>query len=301
MTVASGARRLATGLAAATLALACSAATRPLAGQGVSGRTPNLEDGWTVRPGVVQFNFLHRFSVSDPPPRKVTSFPTFNLATGLPAGLAFGVKYATNSTVFPGIPNEYEMWLRGGVLRQSAGALLDVAITAAYNTAAQSGDGELTLARVIGPLRFLGAVRGMSSGYDTDRALFGAGGGAVLRLTSWLGIAGDAFAIFDEEEEDEDLDPAWGVAAQIGIPYTPHTLSIQVANTNTGSLQGSSRGENDVRVGFEFTIPITLSRYFGPRSPKAEPSLPTPAPLGPPPPGAAPGPPPAPKSARSVS
>lgn len=256
------------GLPAAVVALLVAGFVPALAAQGVMQRTPNIEDGWTVRTGVLQFNFLHRFTASEPPPRKVTNFPTFNLATGLPANLAFGVKYATNSTLFPGIPNEYEIWFRSAFLRRAAGAPLDVALTAAYNAATESGDGELTLARGFGPLRLLGAVRGMSSGYDTDRALFGAGGGAVLRLTSWLGLAGDFFAILSDEGEGEDFHPAWGAGAQIGIPFTPHTLSIQIVNTNTGSIQGSARGvEGEVKIGFEFTIPITLSRYFGVKSP----------------------------------
>jgi plastocyanin len=40
-------------------------------------------------------------------------------------------------------------------------------------------------------------------------------------------------------------------------------LSLQVTNTNTATLQGASRGIDRVRGGFEFTIPFTLSRYFG--------------------------------------
>jgi len=56
---------------------------------------------------------------------------------------------------------------------------------------------------------------------------------------------------------------AWGAGLQIEIPYTPHSLSLQVTNTNTATLQGVSRGLDRVRGGFEFTIPFTLSRYFG--------------------------------------
>jgi hypothetical protein len=60
---------------------------------------------------------------------------------------------------------------------------------------------------------------------------------------------------------------AWGAGAQIQIPSTPHTLSIQAVNTNTASIQGSSRGSGpDFTLGFEFTIPITLARYFGGRA-----------------------------------
>ena len=55
---------------------------------------------------------------------------------------------------------------------------------------------------------------------------------------------------------------AWGAALQLALPYTPHTLSLQVANTNTATLQWASRGTANVRGGFEFTIPFTLNRYF---------------------------------------
>ncbi len=244
----------------------CVAVAASLHAQGVNDRTPNLENGWIVRPGVVQFNFLHRFTSSDAPERKVTSFPTFVFATGLPADVAFGVRYATNSALFPGIPNEYELWLRRAFLRQARGVPLDVSLTAAYNNAAESADGELALSRVLGPVRLIGAVRGMSSGYDTDRSLWGAGGGAVVRVTRWLSLAGDVFRIVSDEK-GEDFRTAWGAGAQIAIPYTPHTFSLQVVNTNTASIQGASRGTGpDFTVGFEFTIPITLARYFGGRA-----------------------------------
>jgi plastocyanin len=63
---------------------------------------------------------------------------------------------------------------------------------------------------------------------------------------------------------------AWGAGLQLAIPYSPHTLSLQVTNTNTATLQGVSRGIDRVRGGFEFTIPFTLSRYFGKRRETAQ-------------------------------
>jgi plastocyanin len=59
---------------------------------------------------------------------------------------------------------------------------------------------------------------------------------------------------------------AWGAGVQLAIPNTPHTFSVQVTNTNSASIHGSSRGDGVVRYGFEFTVPITLSRYFGRRA-----------------------------------
>ena len=52
----------------------------------------------------------------------------------------------------------------------------------------------------------------------------------------------------------------------IAIPLTPHTLSLHATNAPVGTLQGASRGSSRVRYGFEFTIPLTLRRYFGKRA-----------------------------------
>jgi plastocyanin len=226
---------------------------------------------------VIQFNFVHRFEVSPPPARKVTSFPNFLFATGLPYEFNVLLDYSTNSTVFTGIPNEYQLALRRPLLHQSRGGAADVAITAGYNFAPQSVDGELSLARWLGPVRLLGAVRGMSNAYDIQRSLWGVGGGAVVRILSWLSVAGDVFG-FVNAPSGASLNTAWGAGAQILIPYTPHTFSIQVTNTTSATLEGSSRGVAGAHmVGFEFTIPITLSRYFGKPGKKPPPAAAQPA------------------------
>jgi plastocyanin len=250
-------------LAVATLLLA---SVPRLSSQSVVDRTPNLDDGWTVPVGVIQFNFLHRFEVSAPPARKVTSFPNFHLATGLPLGLNLGLDYATNSTVFTGIPNEYQLTLRRPVVREAAGSPLDLSLAAGYNFAPQSVDGELTVARHLGPVRLLGTVRGISSGYDVQRSLWGAGGGVVVRVTSWLSLAGDVFGLANAPDDVTGA-TAWGAGAQLRIPYSPHSFSIQLTNTQSGSIEGSSRGVRGAHMaGFEFTIPFTLARYFGHRA-----------------------------------
>ena len=234
------------------------------AAQAVVDRTPNLDDGWIVPPGVVQFNFLHRFEVSPPPARKVTSFPNFHLATGLPLGFDVQLDYATNSSVFTGIPNEYQLALRRPLLYQSRGAPLDLTLTGGYNFSPKSVDGELGLARRFGRVRLLGTVRGMTNAYDAQESMWGLGSGAVVRVTNWLSLAGDVFGLIDAPGS---APVAWGGGVQLRIPYTPHSLSIQMTNTQSGSLEGVSRGVRGAHMlGFEFTIPFTLSRYFGGRS-----------------------------------
>jgi plastocyanin len=236
-----------------------------LEAQAVVDRTPNLDDGWTVRPGIIQFNFLHRFEVSPPPARKVTSFPNFHLQTGAPYGINAQLDYATNSTVFTGIPNEYQLGVRRPLVQTGRGAPLDVNATAVYNFASKSVDGELGLTRWFGPVRLLGTIRGMSNAYDVQRSMWGLGSGAVIRVTNWLSLAGDVFGLVNKPDSTGGS-TAWGAAVQLRVPYSPHTLSIQLTNTQSGSLEGASRGVRGAHMGgFEFTIPFTLSRYFGHR------------------------------------
>ncbi len=267
---------------AGSVAVLCAFVARWTAAQGVVDRTPNLDDGWTVRPGIIQFNFLHRFEVSPPPARKVTSFPNFHLATGAPLRLNVELDYATNSTVFTGIPNEYQLGLRRPVLRQSRGGPLDVTLTGGYNFASESVDGEVALVRTFanGRVRLLGALRGFTSGYDVQRSLWGAGSGLLVRVTEWLSLTGDVFDLVNEPDALPTT-AAWGAGLQLRVPYSPHTFSIQLTNTQSASLEGSSRGIRGAHMaGFEFTIPFTLSRYFGRREkPRPQPDT-TAAPVG---------------------
>src|SRR5882724_10284619 len=80
--------------------------------QSVLDRSPNLSGGWVVRPGTIQFNFLHRFMRGGAPERKVSNFPTFLLAGGLPWHTMVGFYYSTNSTLVPLYPNEWEFFGR---------------------------------------------------------------------------------------------------------------------------------------------------------------------------------------------
>ena len=222
--------------------------------QSVLERPPNLSGGWLGARGTLQFNFVHRFGVGDAPLRKVTNSPTFLLSYQLPLPLLIGFNYATSSDVAGAFPNEWEGFARYG--------RSGVALQVGYNQAARSADAELTAARAFGPLRAMAVGRFLSNGYDRDTTRYAIGGGAVLRLHRWVALAGDVTTLLDRRAGEE---VAWGAGLQIAIPYSPHTLSLQVTNTNTATLQGSSRGVDRVRGGFEFTIPFTLSRYFGRR------------------------------------
>jgi hypothetical protein len=51
---------------------------------------------------------------------------------------------------------------------------------------------------------------------------------------------------------------AWGVGLQTEIPYSPHSLSLQVSNVNATTMEGSSIGSNLIMYGFEFFVPLNL-------------------------------------------
>jgi plastocyanin len=257
---------VARALAAAAGVALCAATARA---QDVLDRTPDLDGGWVSRPGMVHFNFLHRFTSSDAPERKVTSAPTFLLAAGLPGRLLAGVHYSTNSELEPNFPNEWEFFGRFAALRQADGAPLDVAAQAGYNLASDGPDAELSAARRQGAVRALAALRVLSPLDDEDGARVAVAGGVAIRLTRDIALAGDVGTITERRSGE---DAAWGVALQLGIPHSPHTFSLQVGNTNNATLQGASRGTGRTRYGFEFTIPITLARYFGGRRPAPAPA-----------------------------
>ncbi|HEX2251360.1 MAG TPA: cupredoxin family copper-binding protein [Gemmatimonadales bacterium] len=227
--------------------------------QTVLERSPNLAGAWTGASGVLHFNFLHRFSISSAPERKVTSTPTFLLAAGLPYRTLAGVHYATNSELSPRYPNEWELFGRFAAVDQETGAPVDASIQVGYNLAAEGLDGEAAVARRQGALRVLAAVRLLADpeGGGADVAL---GTGVVARLTRHLGVSADVVAVTDRGPGER---VAWGAGLNLAIPRTPHTISLHATNVNNATLQSSSRGTNETRYGFEFTIPLTLSRYFG--------------------------------------
>ena len=229
----------------------------PGAAQSVVARSPNLLGGWSAPTGVIQFNFLHRFAISDAPLRKITNTPTFNLGTGLTNGLMVGFVYGSNSTLVPAYPNEWEFYARAIPLSQARGAPFDLALHGGYNVASESIDLELLLARGFGDLKLLAAGRAFSEGYEGTGARYAVTGGASVRLTQAVSLAGDYGVLLDRTEDER---AAWGVGVQIGVPYTPHSFSINASNVGTASLEGASRGGR-TRLGFEYTVPITLRRY----------------------------------------
>ncbi|MEO7713189.1 MAG: cupredoxin family copper-binding protein [Gemmatimonadaceae bacterium] len=264
--------RLMVKVAALLCAFAMGAAA-PARAQSLLDRPPNLSGDWVVNMGTVQFNFLHRFTSSDAPVRKVSNFPTFLVGVGLPQHTMIGFNYATNSTLAPRYPNEWEFFGRWMPVSEDGGAPVDIGGQVGYNLAVSGVDGELSIARRIHRMRVIGAFRVLSNPYKSGEVQVAYGGGATIKLGQYISLAGDATAL-SQRDSARGEKVAWSGGVHLAIPGSPHSLSIQASNANTTTLQGASRGGDEIRYGFEFTIPLTLSRYFGRESP---PSPPTPA------------------------
>lgn len=249
------------GVSRLLLAFAMAASAAPSTGQSLLERPANMQGTWVGRSGTVYFHFMHRFTTTGPPSRKVIQTPTFLLGATLPFNVLVGAHYATNSTLVPQIPNEWEFFGRYAMFEESRGSPLDLTVQAGYNEAARSWDGQLALGRRVGPVRLLAAGQVFSNAFDQGETRYGWTGGAVLRLGEFGAVAADYGTIVDRT--DEEGDPAWSVGLQLGIPYTPHTFSLHMANTRTRTLEGGTLGSDRTRYGFEFTVPVTLSRYFG--------------------------------------
>jgi plastocyanin len=240
--------------------------------QSLLDRPPNVSGDWVGAPGTLYFHFVHRFSTSGAPERKVSNVPTFLLAAGLPKRLLAGINYSTNSTLAPRFPNEWELFGRWAPLSQDLGAPLDLGGQVGYNNASDGVDGEISVARRVSLARIIVAGRALSDPFDKGNVRYAIAAGATIRLGTYLALAGDIASLTSRDSTER---VAWSAGIHIAIPLTPHTLSIHATNTLVNTLQGASRGTRDRRYGFEFTIPLTLRRYFGRREKETAPDTAT--------------------------
>jgi plastocyanin len=230
-----------------------------LAAQSLLYRAPNLGGTWVPDPGVVQFNFAHRFHVFPAPSHAVVNYPSFTLAVGPARHLAVGWRFGTHSLI-QGVAssNESEFFARYrlGVPEGARGFAL--AVTPAYNALAKSLDGEVGLDWTGGPVTLQGAARLLQKPLGQSGAQAAFGGGIVARLNSYVAVSADVGSLVGPTTL-----AVWGAAIDFVIPGSPHTFSLQASNASLNTIQGNSRGTPERRYGFEFTIPLHLSR-FGP-------------------------------------
>jgi len=235
------------------------AAAVPLSAQSLMYRPPDLGGTWVSDGGVVQFNFVHRFHVFPGPANTVINYPTFTLAAGVGHNLDFGVRFGTRSNIpsSGGSSNESEFFARWRVLGGPEGKEgFAVAVTPAYNKLAKSADGEVGVDWTRGPFTLSGAARGMSKPLGASGAKASFGGGVVARVTPYVALSADVGSFVGPTTL-----AVWGVALNVVIPGSPHTFAFEAGNASLNSIQGNSLGSNDVRYGFEFTIPLHLKRF----------------------------------------
>jgi len=247
-----------TSLIATLLVLA---AAPPVAAQSLLYRSPNLSGDWVADPGVVQFNFLHRFNVSSGPGSVVTNFPTFTLAAGVGGNVGVGYRFATKELAGTApTSNESELFARWRFLGAHEGSEgFAASVSPAYNFRSKSVDGELAADYTRGPVTILGAVRELSKPFGQSGAQTALGGGAVIRLNQYVALSGDYAKLLGG-----DTTAAWSAAIQVQIPNSPHTFALEVSNVAANTFEGSSRGGNPLSqrlYGFEFTIPLHLDRF----------------------------------------
>jgi len=239
--------------------------------QPVLDRSPNMAGTWVTSPRNLFFEISHRFQVVGGDVdvtdifdgAKIVNYPTFLLAYGLLEDVNIGFRYSSNSALAGG-PNEWQPYATWGAVRSTGGAGPSLALTGAWNGAAQSVDVELSSQIRFGRIGLLGAVRGFSQAFenaaDDGEAALALAGGAVVSITRYLALAGDVAG----RVAGPSGDLAWSAGLQVGIPYTPHTFSLLATNVSSGTLQGTSTGVPGVVYwGFEFTIPFSGFARWG--------------------------------------
>jgi plastocyanin len=245
-----------------TLLFAFCMATAPLGAQSLMYRSPNLGGTWVPDPGVVQFNFVHRFYVGPGPSHTVLNDPTFTVAAGLARPVAVGARFATHSFIIQNATgaassNETEVYARWRALGGAEGSEgLHVAATPAYNLLAKSLDGEVGLDWTHGALTLQGAARLAGKPLGRSGARAALGGGVVARINRYVAVSADAGSFLSPT-----VLAAWSAGLQFVIPGSPHTFAFEVSNGVTSTIQGNSIGGGTKLYGFEFTIPLRLKRF----------------------------------------
>jgi plastocyanin len=239
--------------------------------QSVLERSPNTAGVWTMERWQPMFVFAHRFIFLDGG-NEMINFPTLSLAFGLPLELTVGLDYTSNSEMPGNVRrNETEYWLKRGFRPTATTSLAGII---AYNRAMESTNGAISVRQDAGPISVVGELRGFTSLHGTGEG--GAAGtvGLIGRITPHLTVAADWGRVLGHDS----LSAVWSAGVGISIPGTPHTFSIQSANSGATTLQGMTRESvvlpEERRYGFVFTVPLGTGRQWARIFRRAEPPPP---------------------------
>lgn len=185
--------------------------------------------------------------------------PSVRVALALPRHWVAEVRYAPQP-VETGGRDEVEGAVRSVWLRQDQGHAFDLGVEGRFGTESDATVAGVAGARWVGPLRFVASTRAVFPVDGDARLVLGAGGiwhPMPGRLP--VALAADA-ASFTDRVSGERI--AWTAAVQVGVAFTPHTVSVFATNAGT-SLLGRLSGTDRVRLGIEVTGHVPVGRLFG--------------------------------------
>ena len=216
-------------------------------GQSVVQRTVNLESSIPAEKDIFYFDFTHRFTVSRGPSYKAINYPTFILAFGAFDNTEIKLRYASNSELVPSLPNEMEVMAKYNFFNPGAASDLSIAAAPAYNFTTKSFDGIIPVEwRMSKELKTIINITWLGNSVKNNAFEVLLGAGIVYYLEEKISVSIDANNLLTS--------PVWGFGLNFEIPRSPHTLSLQITDASTNTIQGSAFKTNDLRYGFEFTI-----------------------------------------------
>lgn len=234
------------------------AAPAVAAGQSTLEDTQRLPPVWTGIPWSIEVRvgpLLGR--AADHAGAGLTADPSVRAALALPGRLVAEMRYATQPEELGG-RDEVEGSLRTTLLGEDRGHALDLGIEGRVATGSEMAAATATAARWLGPLR-VGATAGAIAGDDRIRPLAGAGAlwhPAPGRLP--IALTADVVTPLDPDDGES---AAWTAGIQLGVAFTPHTLSAFATNAGN-SLPGRVTGTDRIRVGIELTGHVPAGRFL---------------------------------------
>lgn len=228
-------------------AAAQSTLERPVAGPDVSIGVP-----WTLDVGVGPL--LQRRSGTG-----LDADPMVRAALVLPNRWVAEVRYAPQPVEIGGA-DDLEGAVRAAWLRQANGHWLDAGMEGRYSAGSEAVLIGVVGARWLGPLRAVASTRALFPTEGDTRLALGASGvwhPAPGRLP--IALAADVSALTDRRAGEAI---AWTAGVQVGVAFTPHTLSIFATNAGN-SMLGRLTGTDPVRLGLEVTGHVPIGRLFG--------------------------------------
>jgi hypothetical protein len=255
-------------LTSTCIALLACMAPPAFAAPSLVNSTPNMQNPATTEVGSLDFWLVHRFDMNGGTDgNSFEASPTFVLSTGVLSNLEADLNFATGTAINANLNKGMllEPLLKYRVFPQESA--FNLFAMAAYNSAAISGDGALMGTYDMGPLSLRAICKVFSSTYGVGGNGAALGAGAIYHVNANWGLCADFNQLVYANNmaainQQQAYLPAWGLGANFNIPYSPHSLQLYITNANTFTLEGTSRGTNFVRYGFDFSIPFgRLSRY----------------------------------------